>query len=106
MHLVKTRGHMGLVISFPVAKEVFHQPAEALLFSHWHSNPKKNQAGLEDRPDLLGNDFLNDYAMRLLRKIRNVLAPSGRRINAPAIIVVGSGTTGVRVAVAGPATLP
>ena len=61
------------------------------------SRSKTNQAGLEDRPDWVGNDFLNDYAMRLLRKIRSVLAPNGRRSNAPAIIVVASGTA-VKVA--------
>jgi hypothetical protein len=54
--------------------------------------PKSNQAGLEDRPILLATDFLNNYAVRVLRKIRRELAPNGSSSNAPAIIVVGSGT--------------
>jgi hypothetical protein len=53
--------------------------------------PKSNQAGLEDRPVLLATDFVNNYAVRL-RRIRSVLAPNGSSSNAPAIIVVGSGT--------------
>ena len=54
--------------------------------------PKSNQAGLEDRPVLLKTDFVSNYALRLLRSIRRVLAPNGSSSNAPAIIVVGSGT--------------
>jgi hypothetical protein len=54
--------------------------------------PKSNQAGLEDRPVLLATDFVNNYAVRVLRRSRSVLAPNGSSSNAPAIIVVGSGT--------------
>ncbi len=64
--------------------------------------PKKNQAGLEDRPVLLANDFVNNYAVRL-RRMRSVLAPNGSSSNAPAIIVVGSGT-GARLIDAPPVT--
>ena len=54
--------------------------------------PKSNQAGLEDRPVLLETDFVSNYALRVLRSIRIVLAPNGSSNNAPATIVVGSGT--------------
>ena len=37
-------------------------------------------------------DFVSNYAVRFLRRKRMVLAPNGRSSNAPAIIVVGSGT--------------
>lgn len=52
----------------------------------------KKQAGLEDRPDVLETDFVGNYAATLLRRMRMVLAPKGRSSNAPAIMVVGSGT--------------
>jgi hypothetical protein len=53
--------------------------------------PRKNQAGLEDRPVWLETDFVSNYALRFLRSIRIVLAPKGSSSNASAIIVVGSG---------------
>jgi hypothetical protein len=53
---------------------------------------KKKQAGRADRPVLLETDFVSNYAVRLLRSIRRILAPNGTS-NAPKIIVVvGSGT--------------
>src|ERR1039458_4900767 len=52
---------------------------------------------------LLGIDFVNNYAVRL-RRIRSVLAPKGRSNNAPAIIVVGSGT-GARYIAAAPTAI-
>ena len=58
-----------------------------------HSKSKKNQAGLADRPVLLATDFVSNYAVRVLRRRRIVLAPNGSSSNAPAIIVVGSGTS-------------
>jgi hypothetical protein len=54
--------------------------------------PKRNQAGLENRPVLLVTDFVSNYAVRVLRRIRSALAPKGSSSKAPAIIVVGSGT--------------
>jgi hypothetical protein len=36
--------------------------------------------------------LLQGYAMRFLRNIRNALTPKGRNSNAPAMIVVDSGT--------------
>jgi peptide subunit release factor 1 (eRF1) len=46
-----------------------------------------------DRPDSLETDFVTNYAERCFRSSRRVLMPNGRRSNAPAITVVGSGTT-------------
>jgi hypothetical protein len=55
---------------------------------HWERKSGRS----EDRPDLPGTNFANNYATRFLRRIRRVLAPNGSSSNAPAIIVVGSGT--------------
>src|SRR5664280_1648299 len=55
------------------------------------SSSEKQSGRSCDRPDLLETDFVSNYAVRL-RSIRSVLAPNGSSSNAPAIIVVGSGT--------------
>ena len=56
---------------------------------------KKNQAGLKtglkDKERWRNPDLANCYSAPFLRNIRSVLAPKGRRSNAPAITVVGSG---------------
>ena len=57
-----------------------------------HSKSKKQSGRSCDRPVLLATDFVNNYAVRVLRNMRRVLAPNGSSSNAPAIIVVGSGT--------------
>ena len=57
---------------------------------------ERESGRLEGRPDLVERcedaGEINRYAARFLRRIRRVLAPTGRSSKAPAIIVVGSGT--------------
>jgi hypothetical protein len=61
------------------------------------SHPSKsNQAGFGGRPDAKRKGRKRkstDYAARFRRRMRMVLAPKGSNSNAPASIVVGSGTT-------------
>lgn len=74
-------------------------------FYHGVSNRKitliLNKSGRSLKTGLMAKEnttvliVFQSYAMRLLRRIRNVLTPKGRSNNAPAIIVVASGT-GVR----------
>ena len=54
---------------------------------------KKNRPALRNRPGVWKSaELQNSQAARLLRRMRSVLAPNGSSSNAPAIMVVGSGT--------------
>jgi hypothetical protein len=87
----RSSGRQTAAFSNEIIEAAFCRGAATPVFAE--SNARTNQAGLVDRPVLLATDFVNNYADCLLRRTRSVLAPNGSSSNAPAIIVVGSGTT-------------
>jgi hypothetical protein len=72
------------------------QKNKPVLTTGLNCNYPKNQAGLatglNEYEECLNPKCLNCQATCRFRRIRRVLAPNGSSINAPEMIVVGSGT--------------
>src|ERR1022692_4492937 len=82
--------------------------ASGLCFTGWLQESIRPvfMTGLNGKQES-GNDGLPDRnAARFLRRIRRVLAPNGSNSNAPAIIVVGSGTLLMNSQLKGAAPIP